>query len=296
VPIVAGQRRRPFPSWVRASAPARKITHTEDDSARALKRADGVVEARLRALRNSSVSAVRRDWSPTLLHRSIFIAGDAAHCWSPTGGFGQEHRHRRRRGVSAWKLEDSDSHRAGRAGAASPRMIRASPDRPAHFAERARKTPRCCRPAIASRPGDLCGRRLLKEPRARLWRLVLRCHAHKVRQRRDAGLPYDQLADRVSDGTPSPLDLPYPYTERPARRPRAACLAAGTGHSTLPVRPVASCSARQRAAPAQRSNTRAAERRHAADAGTPSPTKGSLPSRRRLVLLRPPTPCRLARC
>ena len=180
----------------------------------------------------------------------IFIAGDAAHLMSPTGGFGMN------TGIGdavdlGWKLEAAIKGWGGadllallrrRAAAGRAAQRRGSqPQSAAHAVD----------PRAPARPGDIPARRRERRRAQGIRRLVRRDHAARmVRQRRDDRLPLRQFADRVArrhTGAAGPVPSLYP--DRPARRPRAARLARRRPLHARPLRPRL-CAAAPRRRPA----------------------------------------------
>ena len=234
-----------------------KINHSEDDIRAALKRAMGrdfdyEIQSVMRWVRRELVA----DRYGT---DRVFIAGDAAHLMSPTGGFGMN------TGIGdavdlGWKLEAVVKGWGG-AGTAAFLRRRAAADRASQRRRsQPQSPPHAVDPRAPARPGDLRAGRRQRRRAQGIRRLVRRHHAARmVRQRRDARLPLRRLADRLGRrhaGAARRVASLCP--DRPPRRPRPACLARRRPLDARPLRPRLRAAAARRTIrhPARRSNKR----------------------------------------
>ena len=209
-----------------------KINHSEDDIRAALKRAMG------RDFDYEILSVMRWVRRELVADRygtdRVFIAGDAAHLMSPTGGFGMN------TGIGdavdlGWKLEavikgwgGADLLALLRGRAAAGRACATSPRRAATCAA-------CCRPASA------CPARRFSQPGAANdaarkeygdWFAAIMRHewfANGVM----LGYRYDDSPIVWSDGTPAPPDASHPYTQTARPGARAPHVWLDDGRSTL---------------------------------------------------------------
>ena len=172
----------------------------------------------------------------------IFIAGDAAHLMSPTGGFGMN------TGIGdavdlGWKLEAVDQGLGRRRAARAPTMPSGGRSACATSPRRAAISAACCRPASA------CPARRFSSPApandaARKeygdWFAAIMRHewfANGVM----LGYRYDNSPIVWPDGTPAPPDPSHPYiqTARPGARAPHVWLATAARRSTCSA--AASC-------------------------------------------------------
>ena len=255
-----------------------KINHTEDDIRAALKRAMG------RDFDYEILSVMRWVRRELVADRygtdRIFIAGDAAHLMSPTGGFGMN------TGIGdavdlGWKLDavikgwgGAESAALLRRRAAAGRACATSRRRAAIFAA-------CCRPASA------CPARRSSQPGAANdaarkeygdWFAAIMRHewfANGVM----LGYRYDDSPIVWPDGTPRaarPVASLHP--DRAARRPRAACLARRRPLDARPVRPrLCAAAARPEPARGRADRARGGAARRAADLRSSSTSRRCLP-------------------
>ena len=223
-----------------------KINHTEDDIRAALKRAMG------RDFDYEILSVmrwVRRELVADRYGTSrIFIAGDAAHLMSPTGGFGMN------TGIGdavdlGWKLEAAIKGWGG-AGLLRSYDAERRPIGLRNVAEASRNLRRMLSTRERLPGPEIFPARRRERRRAQgIRRLVRRDHAPRmVRQRRDDGLPLRQFADRVARRhTGAARPIPSLHPDRPARRPRAPRLARRRPLHARPLRPRVCAAAPRRA-------------------------------------------------
>ena len=209
-----------------------KIEHSEADIRAALTRAMG------RDFDYEILSVMRWVRRELVADRygsdRVFIAGDAAHLMSPTGGFGMN------TGIGdavdlGWKLE-AVHQRLGRPRAAALLRGRAPAGRAAQRrGGEPQPEPDAVDPRAPARPGDLSSPAPRTTPPARNTATGLPSimRQRMVRQRRDARLPLRQLADRRAGrhaGAARRLASLY-QTARPGARAPHVWLA--DGRSTL---------------------------------------------------------------
>ena len=241
-----------------------KINHSEDDIRAALKRAMG------RDFDYEILSVMRWVRRELVADRygtdRIFIAGDAAHLMSPTGGFGMN------TGIGdavdlGWKLEAAIEGLGRRRAARAPTTPSGGRSGFATSPRRAATCAACCRPASAC-PARRFSSRAPPSDAARKeygdWFAAIMRHewfANGVHAR----LPLRQLADRLAGrhaGAARSVRIP---TSRPRGRAPARRM---SGCATAARRSI--CSARLRAAAPRRGSARAARIQHAAaQAGVP---------------------------
>ena len=266
-----------------------KINHSEDDIRAALKRAMG------RDFDYEILSVMRWVRRELVADRygtdRVFIAGDAAHLMSPTGGFGMN------TGIGdavdlGWKLEAVHQGLGRRRAAAPPTTPSGGRSGCATSRRRAATCAACCRPASAC-PARRCSQPGAANDAARKdygdWFAAIMRHewfANGVM----LGYRYDNSPIVWPDGTPAPPDaVASLHPDRAPGRPRAARLARRRPLDARPVRP------RLRAAAARRQTRPPATRieRAAAERGVPLTTVALdepevlAAYERRLVLVRP---------
>ena len=210
----------------------------------------------------------------------IFIAGDAAHLMSPTGGFGMN------TGIGdavdlGWKLEAAIK---GWGGAACSRSYDAE-RRPVGLRNVAEAS-RNLRRMLSTRerlPGPeifAAGRGERRRAQG-IRRLVRRDHAARVvRQRRDAGLPLRQFADRLAGrhaGAAGPSRIPTsrPPGPAPARRMSGSTTAAR--RSTCSAAALCCCASARSARRRAQIEQAAQAARRAADRASSSPSRRCSP-------------------
>ena len=166
----------------------------------------------------------------------VFIAGDAAHRMSPTGGFGMN------TGIQDASISAGSSPRCQRGWGGGSLLrsyeIERGRSRSATSPRRAAISAACC-PASACRRRDLSSRARQATPRAprsARW-FTEDDEAGVVHHRLPPRLPLRRLADRLAGRHAGAADDTTAMPRPRGRGARAACLAAGRALDARPVRP-----------------------------------------------------------